>query len=72
MYRHHGQKRQECTGKHHTEHIPKIGTGSHLYVLIDIAECLSSFKHSIFQYHQIFFQQDNICAFFGYIHSRID
>jgi len=72
MYRHHGQEWQKGACKHHAEHIAKIGTGSHLYILIDITKCLSTFKYAVFQYHQILLQQDDIRTFFCYIYRRID
>lgn len=67
-----GRNGRKALANFTAEHIAKIGTGSHLYILIDITKCLSTFKYAVFQYHQILLQQDDIRTFFCYIYRRID
>lgn len=65
----HGQEGQESTGCHDTEHVAEIGTGGHLDVFGDVAEGLSSFQYPVFQYHQAFFQQDDVGTFLGDVYG---
>ncbi len=71
MYRQHGQKRQKCTGEHHTEHIAEIGTGGHLYVFGDIAKGLTPFQDTLFEHTQIFVQKNDIGTLLRNVHGRI-
>ena len=71
MYRQHGQKRQKCTGEHHTEHIAEIGTGGHLYVSGDIAKGLTPFQDTLFEHTQIFVQKNDIGTLLRNVHGRI-
>ena len=72
MNRHHRQERQESACLQHAEHIPEIGTCRHLDVFHNVAEDFTSFMHTVFEHHQIFFEQDDVSAFFGNIHSSIN
>ena len=65
------RKRQESTGSQHAEHVSEVGTCRHLDIFRDVAEGLASFQYSSFQNHQVFFQKDDVRAFFSDVHRCI-
>ena len=69
MDAHHGQEGQQRRGCRHREHIAEIGACRHFNVLDQVGVDLAALDDALFQYHQIFFQQDDICQLLGHIHS---
>src|SRR6266516_7058389 len=53
LRRQHGQEWQEYKGTGHTEHIPKVRTGSHQQVLHHIAECLTTLNDALMEHVQL-------------------
>lgn len=68
----HRQKRQKETGRQYGKHVAEIGTGRHFDVFDHVAVDFAAFDHTLFQNHQVFFQQHDIRRFFRDIDGCID
>ena len=71
MHAHHGQEGQKSRGSQHRKHIAEVGGGRHLDVFDHIGIGLAALDDTLFQHHQVFFQQDDVCRFLGHIHRGI-
>ena len=69
--RRHGQKRQECAGRQHRKHISEIGRRRHFDVFYHVGIRFPPFADSLFQHHQILFQQHHLRRFLGNIHGAV-
>ena len=67
----HRQERQECRCCQYGEHVPEVGGSCHFDVFDHVGISFSAFDDALFQYHQVFFQQDNICGFFCDVYGSI-
>src|SRR5207245_2441590 len=65
LQRCHGQERQHQAGAQYAEHIAHIRAGAHAQVFADIAKYAAALDHAILQYHQAFFEQDDVGRFLG-------
>ena len=61
----HGKKWEKCARSQHTEHISKVGAGSHPDVLENVGEDLSPLDDAPIQHHEILLQQDQIRRLLG-------
>ena len=66
MHAHHGQE-----GQQHREHIAEVGGCRHLDVLDHVGVGLASLNDALLQNHQVFFKENDVRRFLGYIHGGI-
>ena len=67
----HRQKGQERAGSKDGEHVAEVRRSSHLDVLHHVRVDFPPLNDALFQHHQVFFQQDDGCAFLGDVHRGI-
>ena len=72
VQRQHRQERQEGTGHQHAEDIAEVGAGGHFDVLEHVGEGAAAFDNPLLQYHQAFFQQNDIRRLAGDIHRPVN
>ena len=67
----HRQEGKECRGCQYRKHISKVGGGRHFDILNHIGIGFAALNDTLLQYHQVFFQQDNICRLFCNIYCSV-